>query len=182
MECELECAHCELNDEYCKEDINWAKVCSLLQDNPALCSQRDDWDWYPLHFACYHNAPFSAIEILIKIWPEGLNETVEMVNESDGHRYDAPALELACGAGAPDEVISVLAQTSRQLGYRIYHVPGEILMDMNRDLNLLKKNMILGYGATTRNICSIPKKSLTRITDVPSTACIIMIPTYQRFA
>jgi hypothetical protein len=92
-----------------------------------------------LHFACYRNAPFSAIESLIKIWPEGLNETVEMVNELDGYRYDAPALELACGAGAPDEVISVLAQTSRQLGYRIDHVPGEILMDMNRDLNLLKK-------------------------------------------
>ena len=96
-----------------------------------------------MHFACYHNAPFSAIEILIKIWPEGLNETVEMVNESDGYirmyRYNAPALELACGTGAPDKVIILLAQTSHQLGYRVYHEPGEILMDMNQDLHLLKK-------------------------------------------
>ena len=81
FECELECPHCELNNEFCKEDINWEKVCMLLQDNPAICSERDDWDWYLLHFACYHNAPVSVIEKLVNIWPEGLNETVKMENE-----------------------------------------------------------------------------------------------------
>ena len=78
IECELECPRCHLNDEFCEEDINWEKVCTLLQDNPAICSERDDWDWYPLHFACYQNAPVSVIKKLVNIWPEGLNETVKM--------------------------------------------------------------------------------------------------------
>ena len=139
LECELECTHCELNDKYCKEDINWEKVCRLLQDNPALCSKRDDWDWYLLHFACYHNAPVSVIEILVNIWPEGLNETVKIINKSTGYLYDDTSLELACGASAPDEVILLLVKTSHKLSYRINHKAGEILMDMNRDLHLLKK-------------------------------------------
>ena len=46
-----------------------------------------------------------------------LNETVTMVNESSGNCSDAYALELACSASVPDEVISVLVQTSCQLSY-----------------------------------------------------------------
>ena len=139
FECEWECAYCELMDEYCKEGINWEIVCRLLQDNPALCSKRDDWDWYPLHFACYHNAPISVIEILINIWPEGLNETVKFINESTGYSYDNTPLEWACGASAPDKVITLLVQTSCKLSYQINDEAGAILMDMNQDLHLLKK-------------------------------------------
>ena len=119
MECELDCAYCAVIDEYHKDDINWEKVCSLLQDTPALFFRRDDWDWYPLHFACYMNALLSAIEILLKIWSEGLNESVEMVNEADGSIYYAPALEIACMASTPDEVITLLVQTSHKLGYQV---------------------------------------------------------------
>ena len=57
FECESECPRCLLTNEFCEEDIDWEKVCTLLQDNPAISSQWDDWDWYPLHFACYKNAP-----------------------------------------------------------------------------------------------------------------------------
>ena len=81
FECELECPHSLLNDEFCEEDINWEKVCTLLLDNTAICSERDDWDWYLLHFACYQNAPVSIIEKLVNIWQEGLNETVKLENE-----------------------------------------------------------------------------------------------------
>ena len=70
FQCKWDCAHCDLIDEYCNEgSINWEMVCSILQDVPELCSIRDDWDWYLLHFACYHNAPLLVIETLVNIWP-----------------------------------------------------------------------------------------------------------------
>ena len=110
----------------------------LLQDNPAICSERDDWDWYPLHFACYQNAPLSVIEKLVNIWPQGLNETVKMENERTGDIYDETALKLACYASAPDEVIVLLAKASHKLSY-VNHKAGEVLMDISQDLNLIKK-------------------------------------------
>ena len=174
----MDCIQCEINDEFLKENINWERVCKLFQDNPALCSEREDWGWYPLHFACDQNVPLWATKILLRIWPEGLTETVTMVNESTGNCSKAYALELVCSASAPDEVIIFLVQTSHQLGCWVYHLPGEILMDMNRDLHLLKKYMIIGNGDSARNICSIPKKRGACITGVPSTSCIIMILTW----
>jgi hypothetical protein len=138
IECDLECPQCLLNDELCEEDVDWEKVCSLVQENPALCSKRDDWDWYPLHFACYQNAPVSVIEKLVNIWPEGLKETVKMENERTGDLYDETAFELACYASAPDELIVLLGKASHKLGY-LNHTAGELLMDMNRHLNVIKK-------------------------------------------
>ena len=145
FECELECPRCLLNDEFCEEDVDWEKVCTLLQDNPALCSERDDWDWYPLHFACYKNAPVYIIEKLVNIWPGGLNATVKYDPESTGYSYDYTALEFACGASAPDEVITLLAQTSRKFGYPINDFACEILMELKRDLNLIKEVFRIYY-------------------------------------
>ena len=102
FECELDCALSELDDELSKEDINWVKVCRLLQDYPSLCSEGDNLEWYPLHLASYYNVPLLVIQILIDIWPEGLNETVKFIDKSLGYSYDNTTLELACHASAPD--------------------------------------------------------------------------------
>ena len=178
FECKWDCAHCHLMEEYCNEDgINWEKVCRILQEVPELCSVKDDWDWYPLHFACYHNAPLSVIATLVNFWPEGLNETVGMENKYDGSIYYAPPLEIACGASAPDEVILLLAKMMHQKGYELTNLSGEILMDMNRDLGLIKRYMMIGNGTMRRNICSIHKKRVAHTICEPSTACNTMMLT-----
>ena len=64
---------------------------------------------------------------------------MRIINKSTGYSYDDTALELACGPSVPDEVITMLAQTSHKLSYRVYNCSGEILMDMNWDLTLLTK-------------------------------------------
>ena len=92
----------------------------------------------PLHYACYWNAPLWAIQFFVRIWSEGMKEVVPIFDESTGVCKDCTALEIACDASAPDEVISYLAQTTHQLGLPISNWPGESLMEMNQNINVVK--------------------------------------------
>ena len=104
-----------------------------------------------------------------------MKEMVKVFDESTGYSDDCTTLEIVCDVSAPDEVISFLVQTEHQLHLQVSHMPGEILMDMNQNLDLIKKYLMKGNGPST-NICFVPKKR-DHITSKPSTACIIMIPT-----
>ena len=46
----------EIIAEFEKEDINWQRVCHLNKLNQGLSRVRDEYDMFPLHFACYQNA------------------------------------------------------------------------------------------------------------------------------
>ena len=133
--CKWDCAHCYLMEEYCNEDgINWEKVCHILQEVPSLCSIMDDWDWYPLHFACYHNAPQFIIETLVNIWPEGLNEMVKVINM----QHDMTALELACDSDAMDDVIIYLYKSAHNHCLPVTDWRGSLLMERNQNVHLIK--------------------------------------------
>ena len=67
-----------------------------------------------------------------------MKEVVPIFNESTGVCKDCTALEIASEVDAPDEVISYLAHATHQLSLPISHWPGESLMEMNWNLDLIK--------------------------------------------
>ena len=131
--------HWAIIDEFDKEFVNWERVCLLFHNNPSLCQVRDEHDMFPLHYACYRNAPLWAIKFFVRIWPEAMAKFVTLADNSAGViDSDVTALEIACDVNAPDETISYLAATTRQLGLTIPKWPGEFLMEMNRNIDVVK--------------------------------------------
>ena len=122
-----------LLDEFEKEVINWEWVCMFINANPAVCRVRDDYRMYPLHDACYSNAPFHAIQFFVRTWCEALKEVPVFSNGSTGYfiSNDWKALELACDANAPVEVIKFLADTTHGLGFSISNMAERILTERN---------------------------------------------------
>ena len=64
---------------------------------------------------------------------------MKFFNESTDSTSNDTALELACCVSAPDEVITLLAEASCRFGYPKYKIAGSLLVDHNRDLQLIKK-------------------------------------------
>ena len=114
----------EILDEFDKEVINWQWVCLLFHANQALCRVRDEYGMFPLHYACYQNAPLYAIQFFVRIWCEAMKEVVPISNTSTGVSNDWTALELACDVDAPLEVIHYLMQTTCHLGLDITNWAG----------------------------------------------------------
>ena len=93
---------------------------------------------YPLHYACYRNAPLYAIQFFVRIWCEAIKEVVPISDTSTGVSDDWSALELACDANAPLKVIDYLAQTTRHLSLDITNWAGSILMERNRNIDVVR--------------------------------------------
>ena len=74
----------EILAEFEKEVINWQRVCLLFNLDQGLCRVRDEYNMFPLHFACYQNAPLWAIKFFIRINPEILHERVLIIHTLSG--------------------------------------------------------------------------------------------------
>ena len=74
-----------LLDEFEKDVdvIDWERVCMLVNASPAVCRVKDEYGWYPLHFACYANAPLYVIQFLVRTWGDALKND----NHHDGQRW-----------------------------------------------------------------------------------------------
>ena len=124
--------HWEILDEFDTKVVNWERVCLLFLNNQALCQVRDEWGMFPLHYACYCNAPLWAIKFFVRIWPEAMEKFVPLTDNYAGViDSDCTMLEITCSFGVPDETISFLAQTTHQLHLPMPKWPAEILMEMN---------------------------------------------------
>ena len=114
----------EICHELEKESINWEQVCLLFNLNQGLCSVRDEHDMFPLHCACYQNAPLWVIKFVIRINPEFFHERCPIIHSLSGVYSDWTTLELACDANAPLEVIDYLVESTRHVGDEVTHCRG----------------------------------------------------------
>ena len=121
-----------------KKVIDWEPVCLLFHANNDLCKVRDDYGMFPLHYACYHNAPLWAIQFFLRLWRMAMKKVVPIIETITGVSSDWMALQLACDANAPDEVIDYLVQLTHYLSLRLTNWGGSILMERNRNIHLVK--------------------------------------------
>ena len=128
----------EIFHEFDKEVIDWQWVCLLFNRNQALCRVRDDYGMFPLHHACYWNAPLWAIQFFVRIWCEAMKEVVPISDTSTGVSGDWTPLELACDADAPLEMIHYLTQTTCHLSLDITNWAGSIVMERNRNIDVVR--------------------------------------------
>ena len=68
-----------LLDEFEKDvdAIDWERVCMLINASPVVCKVKDEYGWYPLHFACYANAPLYIRGHRNQLWTENLRSNSE---------------------------------------------------------------------------------------------------------
>ena len=123
-----------LLDEFDKRPdvIDWKRVCMLVNASPAVCRVEDEYGMYPLHFACYANAPLYVIQFLKRTWEEALlNDTLY----DDENKWSA--LILACEADAPLEVIEYLVRKV-PIGGRLNNEAERIVFERKRELDVLR--------------------------------------------
>ena len=128
----------QIHHELDKGVIDWEQVCLLFHANNDLCKVRDEYGMFPLHYACYHNAPLWAIQFFLRLWCMAMKEVVPIIETSTGISSDWTALELACDADALDEVINYLVQLTQYIGLPLTDWGGSILMERNQNIHLVK--------------------------------------------
>ena len=112
--------------------IDWKRVCMLVNASPAVCRVEDEYGWYPLHFACFANAPLYLIQLFVRTWGDALlNDTVY----DDKNEWSA--LLLACNADAPLEVIEYLVKNSHR-GGSLNDEAQCIVIKRKRELDVLR--------------------------------------------
>ena len=103
----------------------------LVNASPAVCRIEDDYGMYPLHFACYANAPLYVIQHLERMWGDALwNDTVG----DDENEWSA--LLLACEADAPLEVIVYLVDKVT-IGGSLHNEAWHIVFERKREMAVL---------------------------------------------
>jgi hypothetical protein len=125
-----------LLDEFEKEVIDWSRVCMLVNASPSVCRVKDEYGMYPLHFACYANAPLYVIQLLMRTWEDAIKEDIVY----DGHTTiynEWGTLNLACDADAPLEVIQYLVDTTSRSGIPVTDEALRIVIERKRELNVV---------------------------------------------
>ena len=83
---------------------------------------------YPLHFACYANAPLYVIQLLVRTWGDALQED-HVYDGYGGINNPHGALILACDANAPLEVIQYLVDTISPCSGRVVDEAQRIVIE-----------------------------------------------------
>ena len=127
-----------LLDEFDKRPdvIDWKRVCMLVNAFPAVCRVKDEYGMYPLHFACYANAPLYVIQFFVRTWGDALKD--DTVFDGYGSIEDeCSALNLACYADAPLEVIEYLVD-QRPSGRGVNEEAQCIVYERKRELDVIR--------------------------------------------
>jgi ankyrin repeat protein len=75
------------------------EITLLVQTYPNAVRVRDAEGFLPLHWACYHGAVASVLQVLVAAWPESVRETIS---------YGRLPLHLACRQNATLDRVQVL--------------------------------------------------------------------------
>ena len=81
---------------------------------------------YPLHFACYANAPLYVIQLLVRTWVGALEED----------QFEHDSIILACKADAPLEVIQYLVDNTSH--FPVNQEAQRIVIERKRELNVVR--------------------------------------------
>jgi Ankyrin repeat len=124
-----------LLDEFEKDvdAIDWERVCMLVNASPVVCKVKDEYGWYPLHFACYANAPLYVIQFLLRTFGDALKED----QNTNGENEDG-ALILACKADAPQDVIQYLVDTTLINNQYVADEAHRIVIERKRELDVVR--------------------------------------------